>query len=302
SGIASAAGRGMSVLASDMDGDGNTDIFVANDASANMLWRNDGQGRFVDVAEPWGVAFGMNGDATAAMTADRGDCDGDGLADLVVTDTAYGSLYRAMGGGLHVDDVFPSGIAAISGQYVSWGGGLLDVDADADLDLLIVNGDLHRLTGWEDLLLRNDGAGRFSDAADASAYFDAKLMGRGAAFADYDNDGDVDVLITNLMDRPVLLRNDAQRDNHWLTVVLEGPPGNTAGFGAKVTVRADDLALTRELRCPTTYLGGSDPRLHFGLGARARVDSVEVRWPTGAVQVLEDVPADRFLLVRWPEG
>jgi len=158
------------------------------------------------------------------------------------------------------------------------------------------------VVGWEDLLLRNDGAGRFTDAAEASSYFDAKLMGRGSAFADYDNDGDLDVLITNLLDRPVLLRNDAPRSEHWITIALEGSDGNRAGFGARVRVQTPDGVQLRESRCPTTYLGSGDPRLHFGLGPHTRVERIEIRWPTGTMQVLEDVAADQILVVRLAES
>jgi len=302
SGISSVAGRGMSVVAADFDGDRRTDVFVSNDGTANFLWRNKGDGTFEEAAFAFGLAFGENGEATAAMTADWGDCDGDGAFDLVVTDTAFGSLYHGLRPGLFGDRIVRSGIAALSGQYVSWGGGFLDFDNDSDLDLLIVNGDLHHHVGWEDLLLANDGAGRFSDAAAASAYFGQKLMGRGGLAADYDNDGDVDVLILNLMDRPVLLRNEARDGNAWLRVELAGASANRAGLGAIVTVRLTDRALRKEMRCPSWYLGSGDPRLHFGLGRAERIERVEVLWPSGELQVLEDVAPSRELLVREPRS
>ena len=299
SGITSVAARGMAVLASDLDGDGLTDVFVTNDASANFLWRNLGDGRFEDVAQRSGVAWGVNGEATAAMTVDRGDCDGDGLLDLVVTDISYGSLYRGLGGGLFADDVRPSGLAALGGRYVSWGGGFLDVDADADLDLLVVNGDLHHLVGWEDLLLLNDGSGHFQDGASLSAYLDQKLMGRGGAIADLDDDGDLDVLVSNLADRLVLLRNDSDGRNAWITLDLQpGPEGRTP-YGAIVRVEAGGRTQVRELRCPTTYLCCGDPRLFFGLGPVERVERIDVRWPWGASQELVDVPVRQRLAVSW---
>jgi hypothetical protein len=301
-GIRAVPQRGMSVLALDVDDDALADVFVANDASANQLWRNQGEGRFLDVAPGAGVAFGVNGEATAAMTADWGDCDGDGRLDLVVTDISYGSLYRGLRAGLFADEVMSSGLAALAGQYVSWGGGFVDSDNDADLDLLVVNGDLHHVVGWEDLLLDNDGSGRFTLADDAGAYFEQKLMGRGGLSFDYDNDGDRDLLITNLMDRPVLLRNDGGGGHHWLTVSLSQPGGNRAAWGARLTLQCGQHRRTVEARCPTSYLCSGDPRLHFGLGSCERIDRLEIRWPSGRVQVLEDLPADQHLVVERPEG
>jgi len=301
-GIASVAGRAMTVVAADFDSDGRTDVFVSNDMGANFLWRNTGGGRFEEAALKFGVAFGENGEATSAMTADWGDYDRDGRFDLLVTDTAYGSLYRGVRPGVFSDEGVRSGVAALSGQYVSWGGGFLDFDNDGDLDLLIVNGDLHHVVGWEDLLLRNDGAGRYSNAGEASVYFSQKLMGRGGAVADYDNDGDVDILITNLMDRPVLLRNDSPRENAWITIALAGPGGNRAGLGARVALHLGERTLQREMRCPTSYLCGGDPRLHFGLGRCERVDRVVVVWPSGRRQVLNQVAVNRQLTIRHPEG
>lgn len=298
SGISKGAGRGMSVLASDIDDDGRTDIFVSNDATANFLWHNNGDGTFKDVAVEYGVAFGEDGEATAAMTADWGDYNRDGRLDLVVTDAAYGSLYSGVRPGLFVDEVVSSGMGALNGQYVSWGGGFLDFDNDADLDLLIVNGDLHHVLGWEDLLLRNDGKGEFSDAAATSVYFEQKMMGRGGAAADFDNDGDLDILITNILDRPVLLRNDSPRENAWIDISLRAEGGNRSAYGARVAVKAGQATTVREVRCPTVYLCSADPRLHFGLGRCDRVDSIEIAWPSGDRQVLEGVEPNRHLTVR----
>ena len=295
SGIAQGSGRGMSIVASDLDGDGHTDVFVSNDASANFLWRNKGDGTFEDVALRFGVAFGENGEATAAMTADWGDDNGDGLMDLLVTDTAYGSLYRKQAQGPFMDEVVASGLAALNGQYVSWGGGFVDFDNDADLDLLIVNGDLHHVVGWEDLLLQNDGAGVYSDGASEGAYFTQKLMGRGGAVADFDNDGDMDVLITNVLDRPVLLRNDSPGKNAWISITLKD--GNRTALGARVTLHLGERKLAGELRCPSFYLCSGDPRLHFGLGDSKKVDRLEVVWPSGQLQILEDVEPNRQLTI-----
>jgi hypothetical protein len=286
------------VVAADLDGDGRVDIFVTNDASANFLWRNlyeGGEGRFQEVAVESGVAYGENGDATAAMTADLGDYDCDGRFDLMVTDMSYGSLYRQAEPGWFMDQIGPSGVAPLSGQYVSWGGGFLDFDNDADLDLLIVNGDLHHVLGWEDLLLENTGEGRYVDSTNAGAYFGQKLMGRGGLTADIDNDGDLDLLITNLMDRPVLLRNDAPRDNAWFTLTLSDRGANRAALGAQVRITAGERVQIGTVRCPSLYLCSGDPRLHFGLGRSERIDQLEVVWPDGERQVLTDLPVNQLL-------
>ena len=299
SGVGAQAARGMSVVAADFDADGRTDVFVSNDAGANFLWRNQGDGTFREDALRCGLAFGMKGDATAAMTADWGDVDGDGLGDLVVTDMSYGSLYLGVRPGLYADKVFAAGIAAISGQYVSWGGGYLDFDDDGDLDLLIVNGDLHHMVGWEDLLLANDGAGHFSDGAEeGGAYFSAKLLGRAGLVADYDDDGDQDLLVTNVHDRPVLLRNEARNQGAWISVRLEDDTRNRAAYGALVEVVHSGRVQRAEVRCPTVYLSSGDPRLHFGLGRCETIERIEVVWPDGERQVLEGVAPRQHLVIR----
>jgi hypothetical protein len=299
SGVGAQAGRGMSVLAADFDADGRTDVFVSNDAGPNFLWRNQGDGTFREDALRCGLAYGMKGDATAAMTADWGDVDLDGQPDLVVTDMSYGSLYMGVRPGVFADKVFASGIAALSGQYVSWGGGYLDFDDDGALDVFIVNGDIHHMVGWEDLLLAGDGTGHFSDAApQGGAYFSAKLLGRAGTVVDFDDDGDQDLLVTNIHDRPVLLRNEGPAQGAWLTVRLVDDSRNVAAYGAQVALVHDGRTQRAELRCPTVYLSSGDPRLHFGLGACEAIERVEVVWPDGERQVLEDVAPRQHLVIK----
>jgi len=223
--------------------------------------------------------------------------------DLLITDTSFGSLYVSSKDGTYDDRVMVTGVAALSGQYVSWGGNFLDMDNDGDLDLFMANGDLHYLIGWEDLLLENTGRGVYRDAATVGgAYFEARLRGRGSAVADYDNDGWTDILVTNLADRPVLLRNTSRGDGHWLTLDLEGTSCNRDGFGALVRVTAGNRTLSAQARCPTGYLSQGDPRLRFGLGKSTVAKRIEIRWPGGRLQTLKDVAADRILHVREPEG
>ena len=298
SGVAELRGRGMSLVAADVDDDGDTDVFVANDATENFLLVNDGNGRFSEEGLLSGLGMGENGEQTSAMSADLGDVDGDGQLDLVVSDTAFGALYLRVQPGFFLDEVMGSGLAALSGQYVSWGQNLLDFDNDGDLDLFIVNSDLHHLVGWEDLLLRNTGEGRFEDAsAAAGEYFASRRTGRCSVTGDYDNDGDIDVLVTTLQGTHALLRNDHPGAAAWLTLDLVGRRGRDP-FGTRISVEAGGRRFLAESRCPSVFLGQSDVRVHFGLGeAVGVVDAIRIDWPDGTHQTLENVPARQVLRV-----
>lgn len=298
-GIDATVGRGMSLAAADFDDDGDVDLFVANDATENFLWVNDGSGRFEENGLFAGVAMGEGGEQTSAMAADLGDVNADGRLDLAVSDTAFGALYVGLEPGLFVDDVMRSGIGRLCGQYVSWGQNLLDHDNDGDLDLFVVNGGMHHMVGWEDLLLINDGTGSFADGIDeAGGYFLERTVGRASIRGDYDNDGDVDLLVTRLGGRPHLLRNDAPAEASWLLLDLQGARGRDA-FGATVRVESGGRELVAQVWPASAYLGQSDTRLHFGLGAGVdQVDRVTVRWPDGTVQVIEDLPARAIHRIR----
>jgi len=297
-GLFDPAGRAMGVAAADYDGDGFMDLYVANDAMAKELYRNLGGQRFQEVAAESGVAFNEAGEGTASMMATWGDYDADGRFDLFVPDNSYKSLYRNEGGGLFADLSAAAGVAVASGQYVSWGAGFLDYDNDGDLDLFIANGALHHLYGQEDLLLQNDGRGRYRDASsEAGAYFERKLCGRGACLGDYDNDGDLDIFIVNLNDRPVLLRNDGGSRHRWLTLLLVGRRSNRDGVGARVEVTSDGRIQILQREGGGAYLSANDPRLHYGLGEHDRAERIAIRWPSGRTQVLENVRAGQILTV-----
>ena len=303
SGLDVAPGRSMGVTAADLAGDGRTGLFLANDATANFLFRNRGGGRFEEDGLVAGVAYGVHGEATGAMAGSLGDYDGDGLPDLSVTDTSYGSLYRNQGGGAFQDQVVRAGVAAASAQRVSWGGGLFDYDNDGDLDLYLANGDLHHPTGRADLLLENTGDGRFTDASPrAGACFRAELLSRGGLIGDYDNDGDLDLLVTHIGDRPLLLQNQAAAGNHWIGVSLAATQGNRAGWGATVELQAGGRRWIQQHQPRCGYLTQGDPRLHFGLGAIDAVDRLTVRWPDGSSESFTGLETGRYQLLVQGDG
>lgn len=294
--------RAMSVSAFDCDDDGDTDLYVSNDDTPNMLWINDGQGHFREVGMDVGVAFNSIGEAPGSMNAAIGDADGDGRPDLFITRFGYGSIYIRTEGGFYEDRIWASNLGRLTQKYVGWGGAFLDFDNDGDLDLGIANGSAFVLDGTDTLLLENQGKAVFADAsAKGGAAFRARINGRGNAVLDFDNDGRLDLLLTALADRPFLLRNRCPLQNHWLKLQLEGTRSNRSGYGARITLTAGDLTRRAEALCPTGFLTQGDPRVHFGLGARSKADRLEIRWPSGVVQTLRDVAADQVLRVREPK-
>lgn len=301
-GVYNPEGRAMGVTSCDFDNDGDMDIIVANDAMANYMYRNNGDGTFTDVALEMGTGFGQSGEATSAMGPALGDLDRDGFFDLMIPDMRYGCLYHNQAGEYFEEIAAPAGLASVLGQYVSWGGDLFDYDNDGWVDAFIVNGDAHKLNTEEDCLFRNEGDLSFSDVSARSGdYFQVKHVGRGAAFGDIDDDGDIDILILNLGGPAVLLRNDGGNRNHWLMVKTIGKKSNRDGIGTRVTVTAGGMTQIGEVRSGTGYLAMSDLRVHFGLGPHEQVERVELRWPSGIAQTLENVEADQILTLVEPE-
>ncbi len=299
SGLDVPAARAMGVSVLDANGDGRLDLYVANDATANFLFLAEDDGSFRECAAEAGVAFGMHGDATAAMAAAVGDVNGDGRHDLHVTDSAYGSLFVRVGDALFEDRILMSGIAAPSGQWVSWGSGFLDADLDGDLDLFIANGDLHRPTGRPDLLLRGLGEARFEDvSAEAGAWFRAERMARGAALADLDDDGRMDVVVCHLADTPALLRGRAPIGRHSVTLDLRARPGCASAIGARVVISCGGRRHVRTLVPRLGYLSQGDPRLVVGLGESTRVERVDVVWPDGERQTFHGLDVDQVVVLR----
>jgi enediyne biosynthesis protein E4 len=301
SGIRIPGHRAMSVTAFDYTGNGYPDLYVCNDATPNLLLVNDGTGRFTDRALQVGVAFNAAGEAAGSMTAAIGDVSGDLIPDILVSRFGYGSLYIGSERGIFDDRLIGSGLAAMTAQYVGWGCNFLDFDNNGALDIFVANGDAHHLVGWESLLLKNAGDATFSDARDeAGAYFDAKIRARGSVVLDFDNDGRLDLLVTAMADRSFLLRNRGEYGHNWIKLDLEGTRSNRDGFGSRIVLTSGDRQWYAEANCPAGFLSSSDPRVHFGLGGRDQIERIEIRWPSGTVQVLEHVPVNQILKVREP--
>jgi hypothetical protein len=293
--------RAMSVCAFDFDKNGTQDLYVCNDGTPNLMLVNDGKGHFQEQGKALWVAFNALGEAAGSMTAAIGDCNGDLIPDILVSRLGYGSLYVGSTNKAFTDQMLASGLGPLTAQYVGWGSNFLDFDNDGDLDIFVANGDAHHMVGWESLLLENNGQGKFSDAADkGGAFFRTKIRARGSVLLDYDNDGRIDILVTTMGDRPFLLHNRSASGNHWITFDLQGTKSNRDGFGAQITLTAGGKTQYTEARCPSAFLGQSDRRVHVGLGQAKTIDKVEIRWPSGTVQVLEKVEADRILKVKEP--
>ncbi|MHB8973111.1 MAG: CRTAC1 family protein [Pirellulaceae bacterium] len=308
-GIAELASSGMGMVCADYDRDGDTDIFVLNDVAGNFLLRNDGAGKFENVAVEAGFAYNLNGHELGAMGLDCGDYDNDGWLDFFMT--SYSGelpvLFRNLGDGYFEDVTLLSGAGAGSLPHVNWGTGFVDFDNDGDLDLFIAQGHLQdNLELYSDTytykarntLLMNNGPGSFTDVSkQAGDGLLPKQSSRGAAFDDLDNDGDVDAVIVNSREPSTILRNDSHTGHHWIQIELRGVLGNRDGVGAQVTVVAGDLSQVQEVHSGRSYQSHFGSRLSFGLGPRDRVDRMEVRWLGGATQVFRDVSSDQRWLI-----
>ena len=291
-------GRGMSVTAADFNGDGRLDVYVSNDAMENNQFEAAADGRFADRAVEAGTAFGENGQNVASMGPFVGDINRDGLLDIYIPDLNYNSLLIAVRPGLWQHRSAQSGLSQMMGQYAGWAGILLDYDNDGWLDIFTAHGDAHHEYVQEDTLARNRGNGTFEDVSrTAGRYFFEKYVGRGATWGDLDNDGDTDLVVINLNDLPRVLRNDGgNTSGNWLNVepLLKFATGSRLAIGARVTVTAGGMKQIEDVMPVRGYLSQGDGRLHFGLGANDSA-TVEIRWPDGKVEKLENVRANQFL-------
>ncbi len=302
-GIKDRDGRAMGVGAADYDDDGFVDIYVANDHTVNYLWHNDGGKGFSDRGTMSGTGFSQAGEATVSMSVDFADFNNDGLLDIFLSDDKYCSLYENMGNGVFSDKSYTAGISMPAGQYVGWSTGFVDYDNDGDVDIFKINGELKHLYGQEDQLFENEGNGKFKDVSvERGEYFQKENVGRGACFGDYDNDGDIDVYIVNLNSSGSFLRNNKGNQNNWLDISLIGTTSNRDGVGARIKITSGDKSQSAQKKCTTGYLSQSDPRIHFGLAKNDNVDSIEIKWPSGKVQVLENVKANQNITITEPKN
>lgn len=297
-GVYNTEGRAMGVGSADYNNDGWMDIYVANDHMVNYLYENQQGKGFRDVGVLTGTAFNQVGEATISMSVDFGDYNGDGLLDLFVSDDGYCSLFANQGDGVFNEMSYHAGIAQASGQHVGWATAFIDFDNDGDKDIFKVNGELKHLYGQEDQLFENTGAGKYNDiSVESGLHFQQERVSRGACFGDYDNDGDIDVYIVNLDDKGILLRNDHGNKNNWLILHLVGSQSNMDAIGARITLSAGGQTQINQKKGGCGYLSQNDPRLHFGLGNTDTVESIEIIWPSGKIQRLENVPANQILTV-----
>ena len=311
--------NGMGVLVIDYDEDGLPDVFVSNDSLPNFLFHNIGGLRFREQALTAGVAVGADGQPRAGMGIDAGDYDGDGRLDVAITnlDFQMHSLHRAIERGAFAWSTIESGIGYASLPFVGFGVAFLDVDNDARLDLAIANG--HILDNapafragatyrQRKLLFRNTTGRRFTEVGrSAGPAFAVENVSRGLAAGDIDNDGDIDLLATNNGQRAELLRNDGGNRANALLVRLAGTGGNTEAIGARVRLTATPsggLPATqrRDVVAGSSYLSQHDLRLHFGLGDAARADTIDVRWPSGAIETIRNVAANQIVTIRQGQG
>jgi len=308
SGVAKFVGRALGVVAIDVNDDGWTDLFVARDASPNLLLINQQDGTFRDVAADAEVAYDQAGVAKAGMGVDAGDVNKDGTPDFVVTNfnDQYHSLFVATESSRYDDQTLQSGLARYTKKFVGWGTHYLDVDNDGNLDLLVVNGHINQ--GIEAtrldvkyqepaLLLRNNGKGSFEDIRErAGDAFLKNYSARGLAVGDWNNDGHVDAVFTCLNASPVLLRNDWKTQNRWIGLELQGVKSNRDAIGAKITVNAGEAKLVRWITGGSSYLASHDKRVVVGLGTlpASSVIRVEIRWPDGTVQRLSGLKSGQY--------
>jgi hypothetical protein len=305
---------GFSVVFEDLDGDDRPDIFVANDSNPNYFYRNRGDGTFEENAVAAGLAYNSDGKEMSSMGVAVGDYDNDGRTDLFVTTFANDNyvLFHNDGKGLFSDVSFQSGVGESTVSFLGWGAFFLDYDNDGFKDLFAANGHvypevdgkLNREVYREPLLLfHNSKNGKFQESDEAAGLRRLPAhSARGAAYCDYDNDGDLDIAVSNIDERPQLLRNEGGNRKHWLEMRLVGTTSNRDAIGARVKVRAGEIVQWGRVRTGGSYISGNDLRLHFGLEGHDSVDSVEIRWPSGATEKLGKVPANRILTIQEGKG
>ena len=306
-----ADGHGFAAVAADLDGDGRVDLYISNDMNPNFLYLNQGGGKFEDATETSGAAFDAKGEAQSGMGVDAEDIDGDGNVDLIASnfDHEYNTIHRNLGKASFMDVTPMVGLAADTTPYVGWGLALADFDSDGWPDCFVANGhvdnnreQLGQGTSYAEPSLlhhnvptRNNQGRRFRLATrDVGPYFDTKHVARGAAFGDYDNDGDVDIAVNHKDGPAALLRNDTPRgDNHWVRLELVGTKSNRDAVGARVHVQVRDRTIERQRKGGGSVFSANDPRLTIGLGNISEITKLTIDWPSGATTTREHLPTDQ---------
>jgi hypothetical protein len=313
-GLVNPDGKSLALVLADLNLDGLTDIFIANDTQRNFVYFNTGEGTFKDVTFTSGAGFSEDGKTEAGMSADAADVNGDGHLDLYVShlDHELNRLYYNNGDGTFTDGTVASGFGHTNILNSSFGARFFDFDNDGWLDNLVINGHIldniarfHSDVSYAEVkkLYRNVGAGRFVDATTTQGdAFRSPRVGRGLAVGDYDNDGDADFLVNNNGEPAELFRNNGGNRNHWIGVRLIGTTGARDAIGARLKLVAGPLVSHDQAKGGMSYCSAQDPRIHFGLGAKTKVDSLEILWPSGARQTLKDLAVDRTITVEEGKG
>ncbi len=314
SGVGIRPGNGLGVVTFDYDNDGWQDIFITNDQMPNFLFHNNRDGTFREIGYSAGVAVGIDGQFEAGMGTDAADTTGSGRSDLIVThlDQQLARLYQNVGEGYFEDATFRSKISYATFHLSGFGTRFMDYDNDGARDLFMANGHVldniqryHAETTYAEpkLMFRNVGHGIFENVSDQlGPDFLLPRVSRGAAIGDFDNDGDLDIIISNNGQAPQLLRNDGGNANHWFQLLLIGTRSNRDAVGARVKVTAGDLVLYDEKKGGMSYQSAQDPRLHFGLGQHTTVEEVEIKWPSGELTKLTNIKSDQILAIEEGKG
>ena len=314
SGVGLKAGNGLGVVTFDYDNDGWQDIFIANDHMPNFLFHNNRNGTFSEVGYLAAVAVSGDGQFEAGMGTDAADTTGTGHMDLIVThlDMQLARFYQNLGDGSFDDATFRSKLSYATFHMSGFGTRFFDYDNDGTRDLFMANGHVldnieryHADTKYAEpkLMFRNTGRGIFENVSDQlGPDFVLPRVSRGAAIGDFDNDGDLDILVNNNGQAPQLLRNDGGNANHWLEIFLIGTKSNRDGVGARVKIVAGDLVLYDQRKGGMSYQSAQDPRLHFGLGTRTKIDSLEILWPSGMATKIANVKVDQIIAIKEGEG
>jgi len=314
SGLGLKAGNGLGVVTFDYDNDGWQDIFIANDHMPNFLFHNNRNGTFTEIGYLAGVAVSADGQFEAGMGTDAADMTGSGRMDLIVThlDMQLARFYQNLGNGSFDDATLRSKLSYATFHMSGFGTRFFDYDNDGHRDLFMANGHVldniqhyHSEVAYAEpkLMFHNNGRGVFENVSDQMGPdFLLPRVSRGAAIGDFDNDGHLDILVSNNGQVPQLLRNDGHNANHWLEILLIGTKSNRDGVGSRVKLSAGDLVLYDQRKGGMSYQSAQDPRLHFGLGQHTKVDSIEIVWPSGDVTKLRNINADQIIAIKEATG